>query len=189
MKSIAVFCGSNFGQNPDYLKIAKVLASELVHRDITLVYGGGAVGLMGAIADEVLHFGGDVIGVLPEKLAGVEIGHKGLTELHIVKTMHERKALMAELSDGFIAMPGGIGTLEEIIEVFTWNQLGFHQKPCGLLNINGFYDKLISFLSDLSENGFLSYYHFKTLLVNENPASLVDELAAQKLTYQPKWIK
>lgn len=189
MNSIAVFCGSNFGHMPEYLQLTKILATELVNRNIRLIYGGGAVGLMGAIADEVLHLGGEAIGVLPEKLAGAEIAHKALTELHVVKTMHERKALMAELSDAFIALPGGIGTLEEIIEVFTWTQLGFHQKPCGLLNINGFYDKLNSFLLDMSKNGFLSEYHFKTLLINEDPAGLLNELENQKIIYQPKWIK
>jgi len=189
MKSIAVFCGSNFGNSPAYLEVTRSLASELVFREIRLVYGGGAVGLMGAIADEVLRLGGQVTGVLPEKLAGAEIAHKGLTELHIVKTMHERKALMAELSDGFIALPGGIGTLEEIIEVFTWTQLGFHQKPCGLLNIGGFYDKLTGFLSGMSETGFLSEYHLNTLLVDENPRGLLNKLTDQKITYQPKWIR
>ncbi|RZL97776.1 MAG: TIGR00730 family Rossman fold protein [Pedobacter sp.] len=189
MNSIAVFCGSNFGISSDYLDLTRALASEMVSRNIRLVYGGGAVGLMGAIADEVLRLGGEVTGVLPEKLAGAEIAHKGLTELHIVKTMHERKALMAELSDGFIALPGGIGTLEEIIEVFTWTQLGFHQKPCGLLNINGFFDKLVEFLSAMSETGFLSEHHLNTLLVNDDPAKLLTQISDQKIIYQPKWIR
>jgi uncharacterized protein (TIGR00730 family) len=189
MNSIAVFCGSNFGNSPLYLEVTKMLASELVSRGIRLVYGGGAVGLMGGIADEVLRLGGQVTGVLPEKLAGAEISHKNLTELHIVKTMHERKALMAELSDGFIALPGGIGTLEEIIEVFTWTQLGFHEKSCGLLNIGGFYDKLTEFLTGMAKTGFLSQYHLDTLLVDDDPAALLDQMMDQKITYQPKWIR
>jgi uncharacterized protein (TIGR00730 family) len=189
MNSVAVFCGSNFGNAGEYLSITKKLAGELVGRKVRVVYGGGAVGLMGALADEVLLLGGEVIGVIPEKLAGAEIAHKGLTELHIVRTMHERKALMAELSDGFIALPGGIGTLEEIIEVFTWTQLGFHDKPCGLLNIAGFYDKLRGFLIDMTGTGFLSDYHLKMLIFKENPAELIDSLAAQKIIYQPKWVK
>ncbi|RZJ87879.1 MAG: TIGR00730 family Rossman fold protein [Chryseobacterium sp.] len=189
MKSIAVFCGSNFGTHPNYLNTTKELARELVKRKIKLIYGGGAVGLMGAVADEVLSLGGEVIGVIPEKLEQAEVGHKGLTELHVVKSMHERKALMAELSDGFIALPGGIGTLEEIIEVFTWTQLGFHSKACGLLNIEGFYDKLTGFLNEMVTSGFVNKYHLDTLIVKNDPAELLNALAAQEIIYQPKWIK
>jgi uncharacterized protein (TIGR00730 family) len=189
MKSIAIFCGSNFGNHDAYLEVTKKLARALVSRNIKVIYGGGAVGLMGAIADEALLLGGEVIGVIPEKLAGAEIAHKNLTHLHVVKTMHERKALMAELSDGFIALPGGIGTLEEIIEVLTWTQLGFHDKPCGLLNINGFYDKLTGFLADMSQSGFLSEYHLNMLSVSESVSGLIDVLENQKIIYQPKWVK
>lgn len=189
MKSIAVFCGSNFGNDMEYTRVAKDLALELFKREIKLIYGGGAVGLMGVIADEVISLGGHVIGVIPEKLAGAEIAHKNLTELHIVKTMHERKSLMAELSDGFIALPGGIGTLEEIIEVFTWTQLGFHHKPCGLLNINAFYDKLWQFLCHMNQSGFLSDYHLNLLTMTEDVNQLVEELTNQEIIYRPKWVK
>jgi len=189
MKSIAVFCGSNFGNNPAYLSATKALASILVANNINLVYGGGAVGLMGAIADEMLSLGGEVTGVIPEKLANAEIAHKSLTTLHVVKSMHERKALMAELSDGFIALPGGIGTLEEIIEVFTWTQLGFHAKPCGLLNTAGFYSKLFGFLDHVAAEGFLRPQHLESFLINEDPDALLQQLIHQKIEYQPKWIK
>lgn len=189
MKSIAVFCGSNFGNNPAYLSAIKALASILVANNINLVYGGGAVGLMGAIADEMLSLGGEVTGVIPEKLANAEIAHKSLTTLHVVKSMHERKALMAELSDGFIALPGGIGTLEEIIEVFTWTQLGFHAKPCGLLNTAGFYSKLLGFLDHVAAEGFLRPQHLESFLINEDPDALLQQLIHQKIEYQPKWIK
>lgn len=189
MKNIAIFCGSNFGNDSLYLEQTILLADLLVKQNINLVYGGGAVGLMGAVADRVLAQGGEVIGVIPQKLAGAEIAHKGLTKLHVVETMHERKALMAELADGFIALPGGIGTLEEIIEVFTWTQLGFHEKPCGLLNMGGFYDKLYSFLVQMQEQGFLSSYHLESLLIDSNPEILIQKLSEQKVEYKPKWIK
>lgn len=189
MKSIAVFCGSNFGNESLYLNQTVRLADLLVNQNITLIYGGGAVGLMGALADRVLEIGGTVIGVIPEKLSKAEIAHKGLTALHVVGTMHERKALMADLSDGFIALPGGIGTLEEIIEVFTWTQLGFHNKPCGLLNIGGFYDKLYSFLEEMQGKGFLSSYHLESLLIDSDPQTLIRKLSEQKIEYKPKWIK
>ena len=144
---------------------------------------------MGLIADKLLKLGGEVIGVIPEKLSGPEIAHKNLTQLHVVQTMHERKALMAELADCFIALPGGIGTLEELIEVFTWIQLGYHSKPCGILNINGFYNKLYEFLEEMCLKGFLSDYHLKSLLFEKDPEQLLNNLSEQKISYQPKWIK
>lgn len=189
MENIAVFCGSNLGDDIEYLNLTRHLAHELVNRNLGVVYGGGNVGLMGALANEVLNLGGKIIGVIPEKLAGAEIAHKDLTQLHVVKTMHERKALMAELSDGFIALPGGIGTLEEIIEVLTWTQLGFHYKPCGLLNVKGFYDKLGGFLDDMLHAGFLSRFHHNMLHINTSASELLDLLENQKIIYQPKWIK
>src|SRR5471032_2521819 len=149
MKSICVYCGANAGVTPRYAEAARELARALVDENIALVYGGGNVGLMGIIADEVIRLGGRATGVIPEALLQKELGHKDLTQLHIVKDMHERKAMMAELSDGFIAMPGGMGTLEELFEVLTWAQLGFHYKPIGLLNVEGFYDHLIAFVDHL----------------------------------------
>jgi len=189
MKSVAIFCGSNFGNDPIYLEAAQELARVIVKEKMRLVYGGGAVGLMGGIADRVLELGGEVIGVIPEKLSGAEIAHQNLTELHIVKSMHERKAMMADLSDCFIAMPGGIGTLEEIIEVFTWTQLGFHAKPCGIFNVNGFYDKLDDFLNEMCKHGFLKEEHRKSLIFDTDPESILDSLKNQKIVYQPKWVK
>src|SRR5690606_23334523 len=146
IKNLCVYCGSNAGNRPDYVEGAQTLARELVSRDIGLVYGGASVGIMGALADAVLAAGGRVIGIIPDGLLNKEIGHHDLTELHIVASMHERNTMMAERSDGFIALPGGAGTLEEIFETWTWAQLGMHQKPCGLLNIAGYYDQLAGFL-------------------------------------------
>ena len=155
MKRIAVYCGSKHGADPAYQKAAELLGTELADRNIELVYGGGAVGLMGVIADSVLNNHGKVIGVIPEKLYEMEVAHMRLTELYRVKTMHERKALIADLSDGFIALPGGIGTLEEIMEVMTWAQIGYHEKPCAFLNIKGYYDHLFTFFETMESNGFL----------------------------------
>jgi uncharacterized protein (TIGR00730 family) len=159
-----VYCGASFGALPVYADAARSLAAAMVERDIALVYGGGNVGLMGVIADEVLRLGGDVTGVIPTALVDREVGHHGLSRLHVVDTMHQRKAMMAELADGFIAMPGGIGTLEELFEVLTWSQLGFHDKPIGLLNVHGFYDGLITFIDHLSNQGFLRGHHRQLLM-------------------------
>ena len=155
INSLCVYCGASIGTQPAYANAARMLAAEMVERRITLVYGGGNIGLMGIIADEVLRLGGEVTGVIPTALVEREVGHHGLSRLHVVDTMHQRKAMMAELSDGFIAMPGGIGTLEELFEVMTWSQLGFHDKPIGLLNVQGFYDGLISFIDHVAQQGFL----------------------------------
>ncbi|MEQ8974095.1 MAG: TIGR00730 family Rossman fold protein [Coleofasciculus sp. C1-SOL-03] len=146
MKSICVYCGSNFGVRDSYLEAAQNLCAEMTKREIALVYGGGNTGLMGAIANFALAAGGKVIGVIPQALVDKEAAHTGLSDLRVVGSMHERKSLMADLSDAFIALPGGLGTLEEFCEVATWTQLGFHRKACGLLNIEGFYDRLLSFL-------------------------------------------
>lgn len=155
MKRIAVYCGSKHGNSPAFNKAAEELGSELAKRKIELVYGGGAVGLMGVIANAVLKNHGSVIGVIPEKLYEMEVAHMGLTELYRVKTMHERKALMADLSDAFIALPGGIGTLEEIMEVITWAQIGYHDKPCAFLNVEGYYEHLFKFFEQMQSNEFL----------------------------------
>ena len=176
MKRIAVFCGSSYGNSPAYAKAAEELAALMVQNNIGLVYGGGNIGLMGHIADEVLRLGGEAIGVIPKKLMEREVGHLGLTQLHIVETMHERKALMANLCDGFIAMPGGIGTLEEIIEVFTWLQLEYHHKPCALLNVDGYYDRLNEFLDFMISSSFLSSGTKDKMLVDATPAGLLAQM-------------
>jgi hypothetical protein len=178
MKSICVYCGSSIGKDPAYAKAARNLAKAMVDDNIALVYGGGKVGLMGAIADEVLRLGGEATGVIPKALMDKEVGHAGLTRLHIVKDMHERKAMMAELSDGFIAMPGGIGTFEELFEVFTWSRLGFHDKPIGLLNVSGFYDGLIAFLKHTVAQGFLSEEQASLLMHGPEAGALVEAFKA-----------
>ncbi|HEX6241776.1 MAG TPA: TIGR00730 family Rossman fold protein [Polyangiales bacterium] len=152
---IAVFCGSSPGRDPSYLEQAAAFGRLLATRDVELVYGGAHVGLMGALADAVLAHGGRAIGVIPDSLVAREVAHRGLSELHVVASMHERKAMMADLSDAFVALPGGIGTLEELFEVWTWNQLGLHNKPCALLDINGFYAGLAGFLDHVVDQGFL----------------------------------
>lgn len=176
MKSLCVYCGSSAGASPTYADAARLLAKVFVDSNISLVFGGGKVGLMGVIADEVLRLGGEVTGVIPKALMDKEVGHGGLTRLHIVKDMHERKAMMAELSDGFIAMPGGIGTLEELFEVFTWSQLGLHDKPIGLLNVNGFYDGLTAFLQHMVDEKFLRREQASLLIHESDPTVLVARL-------------
>lgn len=182
MKSICIYCGSSPGASPLYAQAARRLAKEMVADNIGLVYGGAHVGLMGIIADEVLRLGGEATGVIPKTLLDREVGHQGLTRLHIVKDMHERKALMAELSDGFIAMPGGIGTLEELFEAFTWSQLGIHDKPIGLLNVNGFYDGLIGFIQHLVNERFLKDQQAGIIMVESNEAALIERFKS----HQPK---
>lgn len=161
----------------------------MVSKGIELVYGGGNVGLMGHIADSVLNLGGKVTGIIPERLVDKEVAHNGLTELIIVKTMHERKAKMADLSDGFIALPGGIGTLEEIMEVFTWLQLGYHSKPCALLNVNGFYDPLKMFLESMVTTKFLRKEQKESLLISDDVKYLLEQMEAGKIVYQDKWLR
>lgn len=189
MSSICVYCGSSPGNDPAFLEAAANMGACLARGGHTLVYGGGNVGLMGAVADAALMAGGDVIGVIPEMLAERELAHDRLTTLHTVLTMHERKFRMAELSDGFIALPGGIGTLEEIIEIFVWAQLGVHAKPCGVLNINGFYDPLLSFLEHMASEQFLSAGHLAQLQVDSDPERLLASLLAFRPTAQGKWIE
>ena len=187
MKNIAVYCGANKGTSPAFINKAIELGRVLAERKINLVYGGGRIGLMGTIADSVLRFGGHVIGVIPEKLDIKEVVHANLPDLWVVKSMHERKALMAELADGFIAMPGGFGTFEEFFEVLTWTQLGFHKKPVGLLNVNQFYTPMLTFLDSTVEAGFIKASHRKLIAVDEDPATLVDKLHVAPTQAEAKW--
>jgi len=176
MRRICVFCGSRSGGRTEYADAAGELAAVLTRARIGLVYGGASVGVMGALADAALERGVEVIGVMPELIRDKEIAHRGLSELHIVETMHERKALMASLSDAFIALPGGLGTLEELFEVLTWNQLGIHRKPCGLLNTGGFFDSLTGFLDHAAAEAFISDAHRGYLISESDPAELVAAL-------------
>ncbi len=175
MKRICVFCGSSSGAKPEYAQAAKRLGSVLVERRLGLVYGGGNVGLMGQIANAVIEQGGEVIGVIPRGLLERRVALTGLSDLRVVGSMHERKAVMAELADGFIALPGGLGTLEELFEVWTWAQLGLHQKPCGLLNICDYYTPLITFLERLVAEGFLADAHRSMVMVQDQPEALLDQ--------------
>jgi uncharacterized protein (TIGR00730 family) len=174
MRSICVYCGASPGSSPLYAEAARQLAHSMVEKQIELVYGGGNVGLMGIIADEVLRLGGKVTGVIPHGLVERELAHKSLTELHIVKDMHERKAKMAALAEGFIALPGGMGTLEELFEMLTWSQLGFHQKPVGLINVSHFYDGLLRFLQHASASGFIKPAHLELLHHADDADSLIN---------------
>ena len=176
MKSIAVYCGANPGASPVYAQAARTLAGVMVSRNVALVYGGGHVGLMGIIADEVLRLGGEVSGVIPQQLVDRELAHPGLTRLFVVKDMHERKAMMAQLSDGFIAMPGGMGTLEELFEMLTWSQLGIHSKPIGVLNVNGFYDQLVGFMGHALGEAFIKPQHAGLMMVDADPEALLKRL-------------
>jgi uncharacterized protein (TIGR00730 family) len=189
VRRVCVYAGSNPGSDPAYADAARALASLLAERGIGLVYGGGKVGLMGVLADTVLAAGGEVIGVMPQALVDREIGHRGLTELRIVGSMHDRKALMADLSDAFVAVPGGIGTLEELIEVYTWSQLGIHNKACGVLNVAGYYDALAAFLDHAVDEGFLRAQHRAVLTVAAEPGELLDRLAAFEPPTVGKWLE
>jgi uncharacterized protein (TIGR00730 family) len=178
MKRICVFCGSSPGHDPRYLEAARTMGHTLARRGLGLVYGGGSVGLMGAVADAALAAGGEVIGVIPQVLQIRELAHRSLTTLHVVGSMHERKALMAELSDGFVALPGGMGTLEELSEVLTWAQLGLHARPIGLLDVAGYYQPLADFFDRAVGAGFLRPAHRALLLVGHDPGVLLDRFAA-----------
>ena len=188
MKSIAVYCGSSPGAHPEYTQAARDLGRHLAERKTTLVYGGGDVGLMGVIADSVLEHKGSVVGVITRHLADKEVAHDGLSKLHVVNSMHERKALMAELADAFIAMPGGIGTLEEIAEVMVWTQLGLHRKPCGLLNIASYYDGLLGLFDTMVEHRFLASEQLHSLAVSADPATILTELENIRVRYIDKWL-
>jgi len=177
-RRICVFCGSHSGERPEYAAAARALARELVTRQLGLVFGGGCVGLMGVLADAVLAAGGQAIGVIPHALVAREIAHRGVQDLRIVATMHERKALMADLSDAFIALPGGFGTLEEACEVITWAQLGLHRKRCGLLNVDGFYDPLLQLFSHAADEGFIHHPNLALVASHHSPAVLVEQVMA-----------
>lgn len=188
MKSICVFCGSSPGQSPIYSAAAKRLGAYLAQQQIELVYGGAQVGLMGAVADGCLEAGGRVFGVLPENLARVELAHTGLTQLEVVPDMHSRKAMMADRAEGFIALPGGVGTLEELFEVWTWTQLGIHKKPLGLLNVGGFYDGLVAFLDQIPVAGFMKQAHRDILCASESADDLLRQMTHCELPDTPKWV-
>lgn len=185
MKKIAVFCGSSFGAKDVYKEGAIALGKELAARGLSLVYGGSSVGLMGAVADAVLEEGGQVIGVLPVFLQDREIAHSNLSELIIVDTMHERKAKMAEIADGFIVLPGGAGTMDEFFEIFTWGQLGLHRKPCGLLNLGGYYDLLIELFNHMTDEQFIQEKFRSMVLSDGTPEGLLDQFR----TYEPPTVK
>ncbi|HEY0939193.1 MAG TPA: TIGR00730 family Rossman fold protein [Steroidobacter sp.] len=178
MRSICVFCGSNPGNRPEYLQLARTTGRLIAERGLSLVYGGGKVGLMGAVADAALSAGGRVVGIIPQMLLDREAGHPGLSELRVVTTMAERKLMMGELSDAFLTLPGGIGTLDEMFEAWTWTQLDLHDKPCGLLNYRGYYDSLIQFLDLAVAEGFQRPRHRAALLVDSEAEALLDRLQA-----------
>jgi hypothetical protein len=188
MKRICVFCGSNLGARPAYAEHARQLGRLMAARGLGLVYGGAKVGLMGAIADTVMAAGGEAIGVIPESMVLREIAHSGLTELRVVRSMHERKALMAELSDAFIAMPGGFGTFEEFCEIVTWAQLGLHPKPCGLLNVEGFYDNLLGLFDHAVAEGLLRRENRALVLSARDVESLLLHLSGYRAPRLDKWI-
>jgi uncharacterized protein (TIGR00730 family) len=178
VKRITVFCGSSPGRDPGHIESARKLGSVMAGRGIGLVYGGASVGLMGALADAALASGGEVIGVIPRALVEMEVAHRGLADLRVVETMHERKALMAGLSDAFIALPGGAGTMEELFEIWTWALLGIHRKPLGILDGRGYYDHLLAFVDHAVREGFLKERHRRLLLTGGDPGELIDRLAS-----------
>lgn len=188
MERLCVYCGSSAGKRPEYAQAAEQLAEELVNRGIGLVYGGASIGVMGLLADAVLANQGEVVGVIPHALVDKEVSHTGLTDLKIVSSMHERKAMMADLSDGFIALPGGLGTLEELFEILTWAQLGFHQKPCGLLNIAGYYDGLTAFLDHAVKEQFVKPSHRSMLRVERCPIDLLDAFSSYRPSLVETWL-
>ncbi|UZW54412.1 TIGR00730 family Rossman fold protein [Sphingobium sp. JS3065] len=181
MKRLAVYCGSATPADPAYVESARHVGRTLAQRGIGVVYGGGRLGLMGAVADAALEAGGEVIGIIPEALVGAEVAHRGCTELHVVQTMHQRKQLFTDLSDGFVTLPGGVGTMDELWEAISWAQLGYHQKPVGLLNVAGFYDQLIAFNQHMVEAGFIRAQHANILIHANAIEALLDRMAA----YQP----
>lgn len=190
MKRVGVFCGSSSGARPDYTHAAVELGAALVERGIGLVYGGGRIGLMGRIAESVVSAGGEVIGVIPEALSGKELAFEELADLRVVASMSERKAVMAELSDGFVALPGGYGTLDELVEMLTWTQLRIHNKPCGLLNTQHYYDGLLGFFDRSVSDNFLQREHRSMLLVETEPSTLLDRLESwtPPVIDKTKWI-
>ena len=188
MRRICVYCGSSMGENPIYRESAQAVGTLLANRGLGLVYGGGNVGLMGVLADAALAAGGEVIGIIPGGLFSREVGHPGLTEMRVVGTMHERKALMADLADGFIALPGGMGTLDELFEILTWAQLGIHAKPCGLLNVAGYFDPLIALLDHMVAEKFLRPEHRALALVDDDAGRLLARFAEYEAPKVEKWL-
>ena len=188
MRSLCVFCGSSLGARPDYAATTRLLGALLARRAVRLVYGGARIGLMRELADAVLHAGGEVTGVIPESLRAREVAHTDLRDLRIVGSMHERKALMSDLADGFLAIPGGAGTLEEFFEVWTWAQLGIHRKPCGLLNVHGYFDGLLTFLDHAVSERFLRLEHRAMVLVEDDVERLLERFIAYRAPEVEKWI-
>lgn len=188
IKRLCVYCGSRTGKRPEYIEGARGLARALLKDNVDLIYGGASIGVMGVVANAVLEGGGKVTGIIPEDLLSKEVAHSSLTDLRIVTSMHERKALMADMSDGFVALPGGIGTFEEMFEILTWAQLGFHRKPVGLLNVSGYFDHLIQFLDHAVNEGFLQSYHRSMLIVEGDPESLLRRFSAYESPVMKKWI-
>ncbi len=189
LKKICVFCGANAGRDPIYAEAAAALGAHMAGAGIGIVTGGGRVGLMGVVADAALAAGGEVVGVIPQALLAREMGHTGLTRLEVVSTMHERKARMAELSDAFVALPGGIGTLEELFEVWTWAQLGVHEKPCGLFNAAGYYDPLLAFLDHSAAEGFVREASLRMLVVESDPVRMVERLSSYEPPEVRRWVE
>ena len=187
MKSVAIFCGSSSSNQPIFKQVAEQLAILLAEKNMTMVYGGGSVGIMGAIADQTIKSNGTSIGVIPEKLQDMELGHPGISKMHVVDSMHTRKEKIAELSDAFVALAGGMGTIEEITEMFTLTQLGYFNKPCILLNTNGFYDHFIAFMDVMVENKFLKKAHQDMMLVASTPEEVITLIENNQIEYIPKW--
>lgn len=188
MKRICVYCGSSPGRDPAYAEAARALGQTLVARGLGLVYGGASVGVMGALAEAVLAEGGEAIGIIPRALAIKEVAHPDLTEQHVVESMHDRKAMMAQVADGFVALPGGWGTIEELFEILTWAQLGFHDKPCGMLNVSGYFDGLFAFLEHAIEEEFVRPVYRDILMLEEDPERLLDRFEAYEAPRIRKWI-
>jgi uncharacterized protein (TIGR00730 family) len=189
MEAVCVYCGSSPGVNPRHAQVARDFGAALAARDLRLVYGGGNVGLMGEVANATLAAGGLVTGIIPERLWEKEVGHRGLTDLLVVPTMHARKARMVELSDAFVALPGGFGTLDELFEVLTWQQIGYHQKPVSLLNVDGYYDGLIEFARHANTEGFVRAEHLNALMIETDIDTLLDRLAIAEPVQVEKWLK
>jgi uncharacterized protein (TIGR00730 family) len=188
MRSVCVFCGSSAGSSNAYAEAARAVGRILAERGLRLVYGGAMVGLMGAVADSALAAGGEVIGVIPVALVELEIAHAGLSEIHHVKSMHERKAMMADLADAFLALPGGVGTLEELFEVWTWAQLGHHHKPVGMLNVARYFDPLLSFVDQQCREGFMRHEHREMLVVESDPGQILARFESYQAPVVTKWI-
>lgn len=188
MRAVCVFCGSREGSRSSYVEAARSMGTALASREIGLVYGGGRVGLMGALADAVLEAGGEAVGVIPEALVSKEIGHADLTKLHVVGSMHERKKLMSDLSDGFVTLPGGYGTLEEFFEVLSWAQLSIHEKPCAMLDVDGYYEHLSALFDEMIGEGFVHPEHRSLVLMERDPVALLDRMESYRPPETKKWL-